>query len=155
MFKLTWGCISLALFRFAKKCFLTFQTNFTVAFINLLYFWIILVVFSKNKKPPHDIVNGQPHKLAPVWTHNHNQCSFFPSTWFWNPLLVTHLQGRRIQIVGGARCSLRQTVLKLDSLWTSVEVCWLKRENVPQSSNVSFTLAIVTSDLCVRLFSRW
>lgn len=37
---------------------------------------MILVIFSKSKKPPHDIVNGQPYKLSPPWTHN--QCSFFP-----------------------------------------------------------------------------
>lgn len=94
---------------------------------------------------------------------NHRICllcgpaiSTFFSWWFWNPLPLNTFAWGRIQIVGGARCSPGQPELKLDSLSTSVEVCLLKRENVPPRCNIRFTLAIVTSGLHVRLCScKW
>lgn len=60
----------------------------------------------------------------------------------------------RVQIVGGARCSLGPPVLELQSLSTSVEVCRLKRENVSQRCNIGFTLAIVSHSLHAKLFSE-
>ncbi len=101
--------------------------------------------------PPHKFMNGQPQKRSPLWTWNQH---FFSPDDFENPFFSSTFAWGKIQIVGGARCSPGQPALKLDSLSTSVEVCRLKRENVPQRCKISFTLAIVTSGLHVGLFSR-
>lgn len=101
---------------------------------------------------PHNLINDHPQKIymlcGPVVSTFFSLCAseIFFNTFAWG----------RIQIVGGARCSSGQPALKLDSLSTSVEVCWMKRENVPQRCNISFALAIVTSVFHVRQFSqRW
>lgn len=62
------------------------------------------------------------------------QSALFPPDDFKNPLPLAHLNEEENPDRG--RCLMFPEALKLEILLTSVEVCRLKRENVPQRCNI-------------------